>query len=103
MNVGTHFDYNNHIAFLSTHTKIGTPHAKAPVTVQTEVNFADSVFSNVAASFRQCLPPIVSKLSTRDKSQNLDKATWFQALYVDGRGLAMIDRLLTVSLVVEKS
>ena len=23
-----HFDYNNHIVFISTHTKIGTPHEK---------------------------------------------------------------------------
>ena len=29
--------------------------------------FADSAFSNVAATFRQCLSPIVSKLSPRDK------------------------------------
>ena len=29
MNTGTHFDYNNHIVFISTHTKIGTPHKKA--------------------------------------------------------------------------
>ena len=64
MNIGTHFDYNNHIAFISTHTKIGIPHEKAPITTQTEVNFADSAFSNVAVHFRQCLSPIVSKLST---------------------------------------
>ena len=38
MNIGTYFDYNNHIAFIITHTKIGTPHKKAPVTVQMEVN-----------------------------------------------------------------
>ena len=31
MNIGTHFDYNTHIAFISTHTKIGTPHEKAPI------------------------------------------------------------------------
>ena len=76
--------------------------------------FADSAFSNVAAT---CLSPIVSKLSTRDKnrnlgrplgktypgiSKNLSRIRWFQALYVGGRGLATIDRLLTVSLVVEK-
>ena len=38
MNIGTHFHYNNLIVFISTHTKIGTPHKKAPVAVQTEVN-----------------------------------------------------------------
>ena len=37
--------------------------------------FADSAFSNVAATFRQCLSLIVSKLST-DKNQNLGKASW---------------------------
>ena len=26
MNIGTIFDYNNHIEFISTHTKIGTQH-----------------------------------------------------------------------------
>ena len=35
MNIGTHFDYNNHITFIRSHTKIGTPHARS---VQTEVN-----------------------------------------------------------------
>ena len=38
MNIGTHFDYNNHIMFISTHTKISIPHEKAPVNVQTEMN-----------------------------------------------------------------
>ena len=51
MNIGTHLDYNNHIVFISTHTKVGTPHEKAPVTVQMEVNFVDSAFSNVAENF----------------------------------------------------
>ena len=32
MTIGTHLDCNNHIAFISTHTKIGTR------SVQTEVN-----------------------------------------------------------------
>ena len=87
--------------------------------------FADLAFSNVAATFHQCLSPIVSKLSTQDKKRkrkkekkkfrqgllvkhiqelvkNLSRIRWFQALYVGGRGLATIDRLLTVSLVVEK-
>ena len=36
--MSTHFDYNNHIAFINTHTKISTPHEKAPITAQTEVN-----------------------------------------------------------------
>ena len=31
MNIVTYFDYNNHIVFISTHTKIGTQHEKAPV------------------------------------------------------------------------
>ena len=74
MNVGTQFDYNNHIAFISTHTKIGTPHEKAPITVQTEVNSADSGFSKIAANFRQCLSPIVNKPLTQDKSRNVGKA-----------------------------
>lgn len=33
MNVRTHFDYNNYIAFMKTPTKIDTPHIKASVTV----------------------------------------------------------------------
>ena len=80
--------------------------------MQTE---ADSTFSNVAATFCQCLSPIVSKLSIRDRkniyarplgktypgiSKTLSQIHWFQALYVGGWGLATIDRLLTVSLVV---
>ena len=56
MNIGTHYDYNNHITFISTHIKMGTPHA-------------DSVFSNIAANFCQCLSLIVSKLSTWDKAK----------------------------------
>ena len=31
MNIVTYFDYQNHIVFISTHTKISTPHEKAPV------------------------------------------------------------------------
>ena len=31
LNIGTYFDYNNHIVFISTHTKIGTPYKKAPL------------------------------------------------------------------------
>ena len=34
MNIGTHFDYNDHILARRT----GTPHEKAPITLQTEVN-----------------------------------------------------------------
>ena len=30
MNIGTYFDYNDHIAFISTHTKIGTPNKPSP-------------------------------------------------------------------------
>ena len=73
MNIGTHFDYNNHIAFISTHTKIST-HMKN--TLQTGSEFANLAFSNVAATFHQCLSPIVSKLSTRDKTLNLGKVSW---------------------------
>ena len=75
--------------------------------------FADLAFSNVAATFHQYLSPIVSKLSTQDKKTKfmqgllikhiqelLSQIHWLQALYVGGRGLATIDRLLTVSLVV---
>ena len=75
MNIGTHFDYNNHIAFISTHTKIGTPYEKAPVCAN-ESEFADSTFSNIPATFHQCLYPIVSKLSTLDKNRNLGKVSW---------------------------
>ena len=32
MDIGTQFDYNNHIAFVSTHTKIGN---KGTITAQT--------------------------------------------------------------------
>ena len=67
MNIGTYFDHNNHIVFISTHTKIGTPNAKAPCYCANVTEFADLAFSNVAATFRQCLSPIVCKLSTRDK------------------------------------
>ena len=38
--------------------------------------FADSAVLNVAATFHQCLSPIVSKLSTWDKNRNLGKASW---------------------------
>ena len=41
MNIGTHFDYNNHIVFISTHTKISTHMKKAP---QTEVNLLIRLF-----------------------------------------------------------
>ena len=76
MNIGTHFDYDNHIVFVSTHTKIGTPHEKVPITAQTEVSFADSGFLNIVANFRQCPSLIVSKPLARDKSRNAGKASW---------------------------
>ena len=77
MNIGIHFDYNNHIVFISTHTKIDTPHErKGTCYCANRSEFADSAFSNVAANFRQCLSPIVSKLSTWDTNQNLGKASW---------------------------
>ena len=44
MNIGTNFNYNNQITFISTHTKIGTPHKRAPVTIQTEVNLPIRLF-----------------------------------------------------------
>ena len=50
MNIGTHFHYNSYIVFVSTHTKIGTPHKKALVTVQMEVNLLIELFSNVQFS-----------------------------------------------------
>ena len=75
MNISTHFDYNNHITFISTHTKIDTPH-KAPVPRANRSEFAELAVSNVAATFRQCPSPIVSKLSTWDKNRNLGKASW---------------------------
>ena len=42
---------------------------KAPVTLKL------NPISNVAAKFCQCLSSIVSKLSTRDRNQNLGKAS----------------------------
>ena len=44
MHIGTHFDYNKHIAFINTHTKIGTPHEKAPVITHMEVNLLIQFF-----------------------------------------------------------
>ena len=42
MNIGTHFDYNHHIAFISIHTKISTHmHEKA---LQMEVNLLIQFF-----------------------------------------------------------
>ena len=61
--------------FISTHTKIGTPHEKASITCANGSEFADSAFLNVA--FPQCLSPIVRKLFTRDK-----KAKFRQGLLV---------------------
>ena len=97
MNISTHFDYNSHIVLISTPTKIGTPHKKAPVTVQTEVNLPIQLFSNVVANF---LSTVVSKLriDTGYKllfsqgilmkhlviSKNLSWIRWFQAFYRAG-------------------
>ena len=83
---------------------------KEKESVRVKLN-ADSAFSNVAAKFCQCLSLIVSKLSTRDRNQNLGKIKHIKKLakpFMDSlvpsvlRGLAMINQLLTVSLVVEK-
>ena len=38
MNIGTHFDHSNHIAFISTHTKIDTRYRA------TEVNLLIQLF-----------------------------------------------------------
>ena len=67
MNISSHFDYNNHI--ISTHMKCTANGSE----------FDDLAFLNVgyvAATFRQCLSPIGSKLSTREKKLNLGKASW---------------------------
>ena len=63
--LGTHFDYNHHIVFISTHTKIGT-HKEG--TAKTEVNLLIRLFER-SGYFSQCLSPLVSKLSARDKNQ----------------------------------
>ena len=106
MNIGTHFDYNHHIAFISTHSKIGTPHEKSPVLCKRS-GFADSTFSNVAATFRQCLSPIVGKLTRQGllvkHIQELSHGSVGSRRFtLVGGGLATINRLLTVSLVVEQ-
>ena len=44
MSISTRFDYNNHIAFIRTHAKIGTLYEKMPVTEQTEVNLLLQLF-----------------------------------------------------------
>ena len=77
--------------------------------------FADSAFSNVAANVYQCLSAIVSdRHGYKPKSRQallvkhiqelakISRICWFQALYVGGWGLATIDRLPTVSLVLEQ-
>ena len=69
MNIDTHFDYNNHITFISTHTNIGTPHEKVPVAMQTKVNLLIRLFE-----CKRLLSPvstIVTKLLTRDEKRNL--------------------------------
>ena len=82
MNIGRPFDYHNRITFISTYTKIGTPHEKTPVTVQMEVNVLIRLFLNAGSKFGQCLSPIVHKLSPivhklspQDTTQNLGKAS----------------------------
>ena len=65
MNIGTHFDYNNHIALISSHTKIGTPHEKVLLFKRS----ANSAFLNVTANFHQRLAPIVSKQSKWDQAK----------------------------------
>ena len=103
MNIGTHFDCNNHIMFIS--TKIGTH----PLPCKRNwICWFGNI--HVVANFHQCLSLIVNKLSTWDTNQNLGKASWYlgssknlsriQALYISGLGLT--DQLLIVSLVVEK-
>ena len=69
-----------------------------------ECEFADSAFSNVAANVPQCLSAIVSKLSTRDTNQNLGKGSFIgsKRFTLVGGWLATIDRLPTVSLVLEQ-
>ena len=77
--------------------------------------FADLAFSNIAANVCQCLSAIVSKLSTRDTSrqgllikhiQELAKTSHrlvgSKRFTLVGGGLATIDRLPTVSLVLEQ-
>ena len=58
MNIDTH---NNHIAFISTDTKIGTPHEKTPLLRN------GSEFTEISL--------IVSRLLTWDTNQNLGKAS----------------------------
>ena len=53
MNIDTHFDYNNHIVLISTHTKIGTPHEKALVPCK-QNKFVDLAFLNEWLLFAFC-------------------------------------------------
>ena len=73
MNIGTHSDYSNRIAFYKypykhkhSTKKVPTPHKRKWICWLS--------FLNVAANFCQCQSPIISKLSTWDKNQNLGKA-----------------------------
>ena len=75
MNIGTHFNYNNHITFISTHTKIGIPHEEASIAVKMKV----------------------IRLFELSFTKHLSWIRQFRALCIGGRGLATIDRLLTVS------
>lgn len=80
MNIGTHFDYSNHIVFIGTLTNKHLAHIKrAPVIP--EVNLliqlfqTDLTFSNGEANLRLCLSPIITKLSEWDTNQNLGKGS----------------------------
>ena len=47
MTIGTNFHYNNHIAFISLHTKTGTLYEKAPITTQMEMSLLIRLFFNI--------------------------------------------------------
>ena len=57
MNIGTYFDHNNYMAFISTHTKQAPHIKKARVTA--DGNELLIPLSNVAANVRWCLSPII--------------------------------------------
>ena len=107
MNIGTHFDYINHVAFISTHTNIGTPHEKA-----NGGEFANSAFSNVPATFASVFLEL-RLLLTRAKKPELRQGLLVKCIqklakpshrFVGSRRLMLvgggwqrsIDRLLTV-------
>ena len=102
INIGTHFDYNNHIMFISTHTKIDTPY-ETIIAMWTKVNLPNQI-SNVAANFHQCLSLSITKLWTRDKNMQGNLQTTLMNLVVPSigrQGLTAIDQLLTVSLALK--